>query len=469
MCSCWPRAGSRRSTGRTAPPRHPSSTSTTAARSLAAISTVIPPPLHRSRGHRRLPAEQRGLHHVRRPRRRGHLPLRHQQPGADRGLHDQGSLTAAQGFLLRKGADGPFIPIDPPGPIGAPGTLLATGINDAGAIVGLAGNPNAAPNSQPSPMPMPMMMMRAVTADEPLPEVLAQEGDQHGFAKSPEGFSPVRPVRGRRRAARGSSGCKRGGGSSSRFAPVGRQLRPQLGRRLQPERLCTQQFCLFLREKGRFETIAFPFRAVYTTLGINDRGEITGASLDDPSALYPRGFHGFLRDPRGRFARFDAPSKAGTTPIGLNDRGQIVGNYCSNSVAECPNGRRGFLRERGGRFVTIHFPGASFNAGHRHQQPRSGRGRAISTPRAGRTATCGTRAGSRPSTSPMPSRHPRSTSTIVARSSAPIARTETTQPGLSAQRRCLHRIRSTRRPIHPALRHQQPRSDRGLTQRSHRS
>ena len=70
-----------------------------------------------------------------------------------------GSLTAAQGFLLRKGADGPFIPIDPPGPVGAPGTLLATGINDAGAIVGLAGNPNAAPNFQPSPMQMPMMMM----------------------------------------------------------------------------------------------------------------------------------------------------------------------------------------------------------------------------------------------------------------------------------------------------------------------
>ena len=40
-------------------------------------------------------------------------------------------------------------------PVGAPGTLLATGINDAGAIVGLDDNPNAAPDDQPSPMQMP--------------------------------------------------------------------------------------------------------------------------------------------------------------------------------------------------------------------------------------------------------------------------------------------------------------------------
>ena len=187
----------------------------------------------------------------------------------------------------------------------------------------------------------------------------------------------------------------------------------------QPERLCTQQFCLFLREKGRFETIAFPFRAVYTTLGINDRGEITGASLDDPSALYPRGFHGFLRDPRGRFARFDAPSKAGTTPIGLNDRGQIVGNYCSNSVAECPNGRRGFLRERGGRFVTIHFPGAletqAFGINDRGQVVGNYLDTAGEVPR----LSGGTRAGSRKSTFPAPSRRP--TSMTVARSSASMA------------------------------------------------
>jgi probable HAF family extracellular repeat protein len=68
-----------------------------------------------------------------------------------------GGLANAQGFLFSQGAAGPLTPIDPPGPVGAPGTLLATGINDAGAIVGLAANPNAAPDPQPSPMQMPMM------------------------------------------------------------------------------------------------------------------------------------------------------------------------------------------------------------------------------------------------------------------------------------------------------------------------
>jgi probable HAF family extracellular repeat protein len=68
-----------------------------------------------------------------------------------------GMLEEAQG-LLREGAAGPFTPIDPPGVVGEPGTLLATGINDAGTIVGLYANPDAAPDRQPSPMGMPMMM-----------------------------------------------------------------------------------------------------------------------------------------------------------------------------------------------------------------------------------------------------------------------------------------------------------------------
>jgi hypothetical protein len=68
-----------------------------------------------------------------------------------------GMLEEAQGFLLRKGAEGPFTPIDPLGVVGAPGSLLATGINDAGTIVGLSANPDAAPDCQRRPMRMPMM------------------------------------------------------------------------------------------------------------------------------------------------------------------------------------------------------------------------------------------------------------------------------------------------------------------------
>ncbi len=69
-----------------------------------------------------------------------------------------GGLAAAQGFLLRKGAEGPFTPIDPSGVVGAPGTLLATGINDRGQVVGLYANADAAPDCQPSAMQMPTMM-----------------------------------------------------------------------------------------------------------------------------------------------------------------------------------------------------------------------------------------------------------------------------------------------------------------------
>jgi hypothetical protein len=94
---------------------------------------------------------------------------------------------------------------------------------------------------------------------------------------------------------------------------------------------CTQANCVFVLDKGRFKTIAFPFRAVYTTLGINDRGEITGASLDDPSALYPRGFHGFLRDRRERFARFDVRQgrdNAYRFERPRTDRRQLLQRFC---------------------------------------------------------------------------------------------------------------------------------------------
>jgi hypothetical protein len=50
----------------------------------------------------------------------------------------------AHGLLLRDGAGGPFTPIDVPG---APGTG-ATGINDAGTIVGVYTHPNTVPSQR---------------------------------------------------------------------------------------------------------------------------------------------------------------------------------------------------------------------------------------------------------------------------------------------------------------------------------
>jgi hypothetical protein len=49
------------------------------------------------------------------------------------------------GFLLRNGAGGAFTRIDVPGAFGSG----ATGINDHGTIVGLYGNPDAAPVESP--------------------------------------------------------------------------------------------------------------------------------------------------------------------------------------------------------------------------------------------------------------------------------------------------------------------------------
>jgi hypothetical protein len=65
------------------------------------------------------------------------------------------NLTGARGFLLTKGVNGPFTPIDFPG---APRTQ-ATGINDSGQIVGVYENPAATPGPQGRPMRMPPMMM----------------------------------------------------------------------------------------------------------------------------------------------------------------------------------------------------------------------------------------------------------------------------------------------------------------------
>jgi hypothetical protein len=57
------------------------------------------------------------------------------------------------GFLLAKGASGPFTPIDVPG---APASG-ATGINDRGQIVGLYANPAATPTPPPAGPPMGRM------------------------------------------------------------------------------------------------------------------------------------------------------------------------------------------------------------------------------------------------------------------------------------------------------------------------
>ena len=64
-------------------------------------------------------------------------------------------FAGARGFLLARGAKGPFTPIDFPGA----SLTAAGGIDDRGRIVGTYQNATAAPDRPPSPMRMPMMMM----------------------------------------------------------------------------------------------------------------------------------------------------------------------------------------------------------------------------------------------------------------------------------------------------------------------
>ena len=63
--------------------------------------------------------------------------------------------VTAYGFVLAEGADGPLTRIDFPSALGT----LATDIDDRGRIVGIYGNPTAAPDGQRSPMRPPTMTM----------------------------------------------------------------------------------------------------------------------------------------------------------------------------------------------------------------------------------------------------------------------------------------------------------------------
>jgi uncharacterized membrane protein len=70
---------------------------------------------------------------------------------------DADPLAGARAFLLAKGANGPFTPIEVPG---APRTF-AFGLNDAGAIVGVYENPASQPaRTPPMEMPSGQVMLR---------------------------------------------------------------------------------------------------------------------------------------------------------------------------------------------------------------------------------------------------------------------------------------------------------------------
>jgi uncharacterized membrane protein len=99
---------------------------------------------------------------------------------------------------------------------------------------------------------------------------------------------------------------------------------------------------------GRYVTLDPPGGAENKALGINDRGQVVGAYLDDgaepgPDGLYVAGtIHGYRWDD-GRYTRLDVPGARATVAEDIDNRGQIIGD-----VKDAAAGRiRGFLRTRG--------------------------------------------------------------------------------------------------------------------------
>jgi probable HAF family extracellular repeat protein len=113
--------------------------------------------------------------------------------------------------------------------------------------------------------------------------------------------------------------------------------------------------CVFVLDRGRFETIELPFLDNHQDfVRFNNRGDIVGAYVPDnpPSDLV--NYRGYHRDRRGRIELVDVPGAIATHPYDINDRGQIVGASSATPAGE----RTGFLRDRHGRYRTIHPPQA---------------------------------------------------------------------------------------------------------------
>jgi uncharacterized membrane protein len=113
----------------------------------------------------------------------------------------------------------------------------------------------------------------------------------------------------------------------------------------------------FVRQPdGRYVTLDPPGGAENKALGINDRGQVVGAYLDDgaepgPDGLFAAGtIHGYMWDD-GRYTRLDVPGARATVAEDIDNRGQIVGD-----VKDAAGRIRGFLRTRG-TYTLVDAPG----------------------------------------------------------------------------------------------------------------
>ena len=259
------------------------------------------------------------------------------------------ATETARGFLLAKGARGPFTPISVPG---APSTV-ALGLNDRGQITGAYNNPNAAPGPPPA----------TATADgarwaDHRRDHLRTRGDRRMV-------STARPTIRRRLGVlvAGAVVVSALTATTAAAAPPGPMAAPAAGPARPdpgPATGAGRPAPGFLLERGRFTPVVPPpGQEDFAPLGLgptdlNDRRHIVG-SYDDVAADATRGF--LLK--RGRLTTVHVPGAMSSQAQGINNRGQIVGVYSNDSRAvSAPDAtRRGFLLDRG-RYLRLDVPGA---------------------------------------------------------------------------------------------------------------
>jgi Transposase IS116/IS110/IS902 family len=163
----------------------------------------------------------------------------------------------------------------------------------------------------------------------------------------------------------------------------------------------------FLLDRGRYVRLDVPGALKSQAFDINDRGQVVGDYMDADGR-----FHGYVWE-RGRFKTIDVPGQSSTAATGINNHGQVTGGTGPFAA------RVGFLLDRG-RFTTFTIPGAQATLAYGINDQGQIVGHSISGP------------------TPLT-----------------ISGFLRDAPGAP------HRDQPARRRRHRALRHQQPRPDRG--------
>jgi uncharacterized membrane protein len=91
----------------------------------------------------------------------------------------------------------------------------------------------------------------------------------------------------------------------------------------------------FVLDRGRYTTLAPPGAVLTLPFDINNLGKIVGFTASDLATETARGFL-LAKGARGPFTPISFPDAPSTVALGLNDRGQITGAYNNPNAAPSP-------------------------------------------------------------------------------------------------------------------------------------